>query len=252
MAWRAASTAAFSPRPSGGAHHGVAHAEHGGLHVGEIAVDDAGRVDDVADALHGLAQQIVGQLEGFEEAGAARHQRQQPVVGNGDDGVHGGGQLGQAMVGQAHAARAFEGERLGDHGDGERFQFLGQRGDDGRRAGAGAAAQSGADEHHVGALQQLDDLVGVLQAAWRPISGLKPAPSPLVILAPSCSLMGTSQAASAWASVFMAQNSTPGMPSRYSRATALQPPPPTPMTLMRAPPRLLLESRISNRRFRNR
>src|ERR1035438_1875115 len=56
------------------------------------------------------------------------------------------------MVGQAHAAGAFEGERLGDHGDGERLQFFGQRGDDRGRAGTGAAAQSGAHEYHVGAL----------------------------------------------------------------------------------------------------
>ena len=38
----------------------------------------------------------------------------------------------------------------------------------------------------------------------------------------------------AWASVLMATNSTPWMPSSIIRLTALQPPPPTPTTLMRA------------------
>ena len=33
----------------------------------------------------------------------------------------------------------------------------------GRRAGAGAAAQAGGDEHHVGAFQRFDDLVGILE-----------------------------------------------------------------------------------------
>src|SRR5215472_10316431 len=74
-------------------------------------------------------------------------------------------------------------------------------------------------------------------AAWRPISGFEPAPRPLVIFAPSCSLLGTSHAFSAWMSVFMAQNSTPSRPSATMRATALQPPPPTPITLMRVPVR---------------
>ena len=50
--------------------------------------------------------------------------------------------------------RSFEGERLGDHGDGERAQFLGERRHHGRGAGAGAAAQAGGDEDHVGAFQQ--------------------------------------------------------------------------------------------------
>jgi hypothetical protein len=33
----------------------------------------------------------------------------------------------------------------------------GRRGDDGRRTGAGAAAHAGGDEHHVGAVEQLQD-----------------------------------------------------------------------------------------------
>ena len=53
-----------------GAHHGVAHAQHDGADVGEVAIDQARRGDDVADALHGLAQNVVGDAERFEEAGA--------------------------------------------------------------------------------------------------------------------------------------------------------------------------------------
>ena len=88
MAWRAASMEAFSPLRRRGAHHRVAHAQHDGADVGEVAIDQAGRGDDVADALHGLAQNVVGDAERFEEAGAAGNQFEQTVVGNGDDGVH--------------------------------------------------------------------------------------------------------------------------------------------------------------------
>ena len=52
-------------------------------------------------------------------------------------------------------------ERPGDDADGERADALGDLGDDRRAAGAGAAALAGGDEHHVGALEHLFDLVAV-------------------------------------------------------------------------------------------
>src|SRR5947207_8478576 len=69
-------------------------------------------------------------------------------------------------------------------------------------------------------------------AALRPTSGFAPAPSPLVSLAPSCSFMGACESFSACKSVFAAMNSTPSSFARIMRFTALQPPPPTPMTLI--------------------
>ena len=48
------------------------------------------------------------------------------------------------------------------------------------------------------------------KAACRPVSGLAPAPSPLVTEVPMASLFGTFSALSACRSVFMATNSTPG------------------------------------------
>src|SRR5712692_2011846 len=72
-------------------------------------------------------------------------------------------------------------------------------------------------------------------AALRPISGLAPAPSPLVSLAPSCSLSGAAESSSACRSVLAAMNSTPSTLARIMRLTALVPPPPTPITLIRAP-----------------
>ena len=60
---------------------------------------------------------------------------------------------------RAPAARAFEGERLGDDADGQDALVAGGLGDDRRGAGAGAAAHAGGDEAHVRALERLDDLV---------------------------------------------------------------------------------------------
>src|SRR5215467_2125612 len=69
-------------------------------------------------------------------------------------------------------------------------------------------------------------------AALRPTSGLAPAPSPLVSFAPSCNFTGACESFSACKSVFAAMNSTPSSFARIMRFTALQPPPPTPMTLI--------------------
>ena len=60
------------------------------------------------------------------------------------------------------AAAALEGERAGDDADGQRAERAGDAGDDGRAAGAGAAALARGDEDHVGALEDLLDLLRVV------------------------------------------------------------------------------------------
>ena len=70
-------------------------------------------------------------------------------------------------------------------------------------------------------------------ARW-PIEASPPAPRPRVILSPMRILCGASDWRSAWASVLQAMNSTPIISARIIRLTALLPPPPTPMTRIRA------------------
>ena len=72
-------------------------------------------------------------------------------------------------------------------------------------------------------------------AAWRPISGLAPAPRPLVTCAPSWILVAALLCCSAWQSVLAAMKSTPVRPARIIVFSALPPPPPTPTTLILAP-----------------
>src|SRR5208282_5538932 len=71
-------------------------------------------------------------------------------------------------------------------------------------------------------------------AALRPMSGLAPAPRPLVSFAPICSFTCAAESWSACWSVFAAINSTPSTFARIMRLTALDPPPPTPITLILA------------------
>ena len=73
-------------------------------------------------------------------------------------------ELGDPLLGLLRAAAALELERPRDDADGERLELARDLGDDGRGAGAGAAALAGGDEDHVGALQRLLQLVAALHA----------------------------------------------------------------------------------------
>ena len=87
---------------------------------------------------------------------------QQPVVGDDDEGVDLFAEFGDAVLGLVGAAPALEGERAGDHADGEGAERAGDVGHDGRAAGAGAAALAGRHEDHVGPLEDLLDLLAVV------------------------------------------------------------------------------------------
>jgi hypothetical protein len=72
------------------------------------------------------------------------------------------------VVGLPGALGALEAERLGHHAHGQRADLLlGDLGDDGRGARAGAAALARGDEDHVGALERLLDVVARLLGGAR-------------------------------------------------------------------------------------
>ena len=106
-------------------------------------------------------------LKASSIADAAVGDRQQPVVGDDDEGVDLVAQLVDARLGLAGATAALEAERPGDDADGQRAQRAGDARDDRRAAGAGAAALAGGDEDHVGALEDLLDLLGVVLGGLR-------------------------------------------------------------------------------------
>ena len=78
----------------------------------------------------------------------------------------------EAELGAARALAALEEERLGHDADGERAFFAGELRDDGRRAGAGAAAHAGGDEDHVGAGDELLDALHVLERRLAALLGV--------------------------------------------------------------------------------
>ena len=100
---------------------------------------------------------------------------EQPVVGHDDKSVHALAQLGDAGFRKARTAAALKAERLGDHRHCEDAHFARGLGDDGNGARAGAAAHTGGQIDHVGALHVVSDLADRLArgqlANFRPGSG---------------------------------------------------------------------------------
>ncbi|MNQ98645.1 hypothetical protein D3C85_1143490 [compost metagenome] len=107
-------------------------------------------------------QHLVGHAEGVGEGRALVGDAEQVLVRNDDQGVDVALQLGDAGVRQTHAVTAFEGEGLGHDADGQDAPVAGALGDDGGRAGAGAAAHAAGDEDHVRAVQVRVDFVSAL------------------------------------------------------------------------------------------
>ncbi len=136
------------------------------LDVGEVGVDETGGRDQVGDAGDTLQQHLVGHLECVEHAGLLVGDAEQPVVGDDDQRVDLLLEALHAGVGLNRTPPTLEPERPGDDTDRERPGVAGDLGDHGRGACAGAAALAGGDEHHVGTLDHLFDLVaGALSAA---------------------------------------------------------------------------------------
>ena len=156
------------------AHQRRAGVGHHRLHVGEVEVDQAGGGDQVGDAGDALQEHLVGLLEGVEDRDVAVADREQPVVGDDDEGVDLLAQLRDALLRGAWPATALEGERAGDHADGQGAERAGDPGDDRGATGAGATALAGGHEHHVGALDDLLDLLGVVLGGTRPDVGVGP------------------------------------------------------------------------------
>ena len=83
------------------------------------------------------------------------------------------------LFGDAHAVEPFELERLGHHADGQDPLFPGRPGDHRCGPGAGAAAHAGGDEHHVGLLNLLDDVLDSFFGGCPSHLGSRAHPKPL-------------------------------------------------------------------------
>ena len=169
IAFLAASAGAVLAGRHADAHQRGPGVAHDRAHVGEVEVDQARDRDQVGDALHALAQHVVGLAERVQDAGAALDHLQQAVVGDRDQGVDLLAQRADALVGLLGAARALELERPRDDADRQGADLvLGDLGHDRGAARPGAAALAGGHEHHVRALQRFLDLVVALLGGREP------------------------------------------------------------------------------------
>jgi hypothetical protein len=100
--------------------------------------------------------------ESVHQADVGVAELQESLIGDDDQRVAGLAQLTDAGFGLAAAPLALEVERAGDDADGQRAELLGDRRHDGCPAGARAATLAGGDEDHVGALEELLDVVTVV------------------------------------------------------------------------------------------
>ena len=147
------------------AHVREARVLHDAGNVGKVEVDEAGVLDEVGDAGNGLTQHVVGDLERVRQRDLLVGGVFQAIVRDDQQGVHLAEQLVDADHGLIHAALALKLEGLGHHADGEDAGLAGDIRDGRRRARAGAAAHTGGDEHHIGVLQALGDVVAALLRA---------------------------------------------------------------------------------------
>ena len=140
-------------------HVGIAGILHDGAHVGKVQVDEGGHIDQGRDGFHALTQHVIGGLEGVHQGDFFLTDHLQALVGDNDQAVNVHQQVGNALLGQPHLALALKGEGLGNDANGQNAQVVCHLGHNGCRTGAGAAAHTGGDKDHLGALQGICDLV---------------------------------------------------------------------------------------------
>ena len=153
-------------------HERVSAAAHDLLDVVEVEVDLAGDGEHVGDAAHGLAEDVVGAVEGLGDREAAVVLVDQALVGDHDYGVGDIVEPVDAFLGGTGAGHAFELEGSGDDGDGQGTGLTGHLGDDRGGAGAGAAAHAGGDEGHIDIGEEVADFVAAVLGRARAAFGV--------------------------------------------------------------------------------
>ena len=140
------------------AHHRLAPAGHDGAHVGKIEIDETFLHHEIGDAGDAGAQHVVGHAEGIGEGRLLVGDAEQVLVRNNKERIDVLLKLLDAGLGRAETARALELEGLGHDADGEDALLARGARDHRRGAGAGTAAHTGRDEHHVAADQMSLDV----------------------------------------------------------------------------------------------
>ena len=141
------------------AHVGIAGILHGRAHIGKVQVDEGRHIDQCRNALHALAQHIVGSLKSVDHGDLFLADQLQALIGDHDQAVHVLQQVGNALLSQALLAAALKGKGLGHDANGQNAQLVCHLGHHRGSARAGAAAHTGGDEHHLRTAQGIGDIV---------------------------------------------------------------------------------------------
>ena len=137
----------------GRGHDGHAPIPQHGVDIAEVKDHGAVHADDVNDALHRRKQRVVGAAKSVVN-GEFGIDIAQPLVVDDQQRVHFLGEGVYAVKRLVDARRKLEEKRNGDHADGEDAALACLSGNDGRCAGARAAAHAGGDKHHLRLLAQ--------------------------------------------------------------------------------------------------
>src|SRR6185312_5536686 len=154
-------------------------------------------------------------------------------------------QLLDAFFGLMHALLALEDKRLGDNTDRERADVARHSRQHRRTTGARATTHARCDKDHVRALEVFSNLLLIFQGGAAADFRIGAGTQAFGHHAPSWMRTGAWLACKDCASVFATMKSTPESLEPIIVLTALPPPPPMPITLMRAAARLFC-STISN------
>ena len=141
------------------AHVSVAGILHDGAHVGEVQIDEGRHIDQGGDGLDTLTQHVIRGLEGVHQGDLLLTDHLQALVGDDDEAVHVHQQICDALLSQTHLPLALKREGLGDDAHGQDAQIVCHLGHHRSSTGAGAAAHTGGDKDHLGALQSVCDLI---------------------------------------------------------------------------------------------
>jgi len=144
------------------AHVGKAGIAHDAGYVCKVKIDEAGILDEIGNAGDSLMQHIIGDLKRISERDLLICGIFKTVVWNYKQRIDPAEQLLDAHICLIHAALALELERLCHDADREYSGLARNFRHDGSRTGAGAAAHTGSDKHHIRILNRLGDVVAAL------------------------------------------------------------------------------------------
>ena len=139
----------------------VAGITHDGRNIGKVEVDDAGDVDKIGNTLNAVTEHVVRIFKRIGKRDSVFGDLFESFVRDYDERIDEFTQTYDSVFSLNHALSALERERLRHNADGENAHVLCDLGNDRSGACSGPAAHTGCDEHHIGAADDIGDILDV-------------------------------------------------------------------------------------------